>query len=1634
MNTIESMTGEAQREVSLIQQTLALLRKNILVQWRRLGYVILEWLQHLALVLLLFFFIDESQFMKPQAWNSYSPARVLGSLNHLENLNFSLNVSVFPSQVGYFPGSPTIREIMQLVNRSTILPGILVEEYENATDVTSPKWKYHLGTVVFSENEFNYSLRFPYKYHTDPNDYTAMRGSCGDHLTYCHSLQYLSEGFLSLQATIDSAIVEHFTNQSIWESMETMTVVKMKSVTLGDRSTLHMCYYTFLLSVCFVSLSYVMTLHITQERRKTRELMRMMGVKDLAFWLSWVVLYSLSAIIIAVLITLVATTYVFVKSSFGVIFLLFCLYGIATVCFNCMLSALLRKHHLTAISGFFITVFLSALGILPLLKVIPTSLEVFLSLFHPFSFAVGITSGMHMENDLQGSFFSDITGDSFHILSSIIYLIIDSVLYILLTLYFDKIIPDKHGLRHEPLFFLRSSFWLKKKKTPITPGEKGRAEPDSEDYAEKVPADLLGKDVIRIFNVKKMYSGKDDKTEALRGLDLNVYEGQITALLGHNGAGKTTLLNILSGMGGATSGSATIYNYQLSDFNHRLEIQRKIGFCPQFDVNFDLLTVKENLEVFANIKGIPKRKIKSQVETVLSDLAMVDLQHLQAGKLSGGQRRKLTLAIALLGDPEVLLLDEPTSGLDPSSRHRVWSVLKERKAGHVTLFSTQFMDEADILADRKAVLSKGRLKCVGSSLFLKRKWGIGYHLRMQVTPSCDTEAITSLITQHVSNAKLSTQNVEDVTFTLPFEDIDTFPALFSDLEGHVGREIVSYGVSITTLDDVFLKLEGKDEIEKGDYGVFAQEPNEEQNRDHFSSEPEDSTLLMSDSGTPTISGMALWRQQVLAVARIRYLKLIHNMQSFRSMLLLLALFILPMVTVIILTKVSYSYQAWEMTPHLYFRRAGEREHKFYTKLLVNNNTGVPIDNFLYGVTAQDFAVDVVDGPYDMDNTTEYNGAIEVTRDDKGYGFRIIGNPRAHNILPVLVNIISNALLRLYNSPERIRVWNDPVHQEEMYFTPVFHYAMILLLLFASGLAPHFAMSSMEDVKIKVRSQMRLFGLFPSAYWCGQVLVDVALYWLVLFLINTTIYVIYPKLNPLWELWLLIMETLGYGMAVVLNVYVIASLLGKKKIQNDRWSFLFILSSLIPLVIEAFTPYIDGGTRTFYFIVLFLLPPTNLIGYYVQLTMHHYMKTEQSERDLYIHPIFPYLQIVTFGGLLWFLEWKFGTRSLKRDPMFRFTKREHPFTQNPEQLDDADEEVLAERERVNTLKTTHQEEESPAILVDALRKEFEERSGVSKCFGRKKKRTAIRNTSFCVKKGEVLGLLGPNGAGKTTSVLILAGEMKPTAGQVVLGNAGDSSTLGYCPQHNSLWPNLTVKEHLEISAAIKGMNKEDTDRAIKRVAEALELRDHLQKPTRRLSAGVSRKVCFAISMLGNPTIVLLDEPSTGLDPKGQQRLWRAIRAAFKNNERGAILTTHYMEEAEAVCDRVAIMVSGTLRCIGSIQHLKSKYGKGYLLEIKLKDTQQIDVIHQEVLRLFPQATKKDRFSSLLVYNIPMDNVQSLSQAFLQLEKAKKTYNIEEYSFSQATLQQVFLELAKEQEKEDFHLESSFGWRQLSSEDI
>lgn len=200
------------------------------------------------------------------------------------------------------------------------------------------------------------------------------------------------------------------------------------------------------------------------------------------------------------------------------------------------------------------------------------------------------------------------------------------------------------------------------------------------------------------------------------------------------------------------------------------------------------------------------------------------------------------------------------------------------------------------------------------------------------------------------------------------------------------------------------------------------------------------------------------------------------------------------------------------------------------------------------------------------------------------------------------------------------------------------------------------------------------------------------------------------------------------------------------------------------------------------------------------------------------------------------------------------------------------------------------------------------------------KVAVRCLSIAIDSGEVLGLLGHNGAGKTTTMKIMTGETAPSRGQVKI--AGHNicidkdrafQTMGYCPQHDALWKNITVREHLEVYASIRGISRKDLPRVINTYLHGLHIAEHANKQTQHCSGGTRRKLSYAMAMVGAPKVVLLDEPSTGMDPKSKRFLWDTILGSFQGT-RGAILTTHSMEEADALCSRVGIMVKGELRLV------------------------------------------------------------------------------------------------------------------------
>ncbi|CAB1115344.1 ABC [Ectocarpus sp. CCAP 1310/34] len=299
---------------------------------------------------------------------------------------------------------------------------------------------------------------------------------------------------------------------------------------------------------------------------------------------------------------------------------------------------------------------------------------------------------------------------------------------------------------------------------------------------------------------------------------------------------------------------------------------------------------------------------------------------------------------------------------------------------------------------------------------------------------------------------------------------------------------------------------------------------------------------------------------------------------------------------------------------------------------------------------------------------------------------------------------------------------------------------------------------------------------------------------------------------------------------------------------------------------------------------------------------------------------------------------------------------------PKQLgdeDNIDEDVRAEMDRVATGAA-----DNDVVKVAGLRKVYPVSNGA---------KVAVKSTSLGIPRGECFGLLGINGAGKSSTLAILSGELPPTTGSALLGgfDVGKNPEeihrlVGYCPQFDALFETLTGREHLALYAAIKGIPADKRSAAVNQKIEEMGLTRYAERPAGGYSGGNKRKLSVAMAMIGDPqvgnknretseakddgsstvvaelrelprlSIVFLDEPSTGMDPMARRFMWNVImRIVTENKECAMILTTHSMEECEALCQRIGIMVGGRLRCLGTSQHLKTRFGKGFQLEARVK---------------------------------------------------------------------------------------------------
>ncbi|XP_010550619.1 PREDICTED: ABC transporter A family member 8 isoform X2 [Tarenaya hassleriana] len=400
------------------------------------------------------------------------------------------------------------------------------------------------------------------------------------------------------------------------------------------------------------------------------------------------------------------------------------------------------------------------------------------------------------------------------------------------------------------------------------------------------------------------------------------------------------------------------------------------------------------------------------------------------------------------------------------------------------------------------------------------------------------------------------------------------------------------------------------------------------------------------------------------------------------------------------------------------------------------------------------------------------------------------------------------------------------------------------------------------------------------------------------------------------------------------------------------------------------------------------------------------------------------EVITIMLVEWLLVLVFAyyidqiTYSAKHPLFFlqNFQKKHHPSLRNPDPKRQASRDKLVEMEKPDVRQERERVEElllesteKYAVVCNNIRKVYREKDGNPPKF-------AVRGLSLALPQGECFGMLGPNGAGKTSFINMMTGIINPSSGTAFVQGLGILTdmdriytSIGVCPQHDLLWETLTGKEHLLFYGRLKNLKGLALTQAVEESLRSVNLYHGgvSEKQVGKYSGGMKRRLSVAISLIGNPKVVYMDEPSTGLDPASRKSLWDVVKLA--KNKGAIILTTHSMEEAEVLCDRIGVFVDGSLQCIGNPKELKGRYGGSYVFTMTASPEHEREVEKLVYEDLSGNAKKIYQISGTQKFELPKQEVK-MADVFQAVEKAKNRFPVFAWGISDTTLEDVFVKVA------------------------
>ncbi|XP_054742275.1 ATP-binding cassette sub-family A member 2 [Anastrepha obliqua] len=1177
----------------------------------------------------------------------------------------------------------------------------------------------------------------------------------------------------------------------------------------------------------------------------------------------------------------------------------------------------------------------------------------------------------------------NITESSFTVMAVYSILIGQCLIYALLYNYLSYIFPGPGSLKRSYLFPIMS-LWKRNK-------------PSTEYTTSKI-----GTDAIIIQNLKKVF--KKPRRVISDDLNMVIKNKQITVLLGHNGVGKTTTLNMIMGSEQQDSGKITVCGEgEVGSYRHL------IGYCPQHSVFMPYMTCAEHLNFFAQVRGMSEQEACKITDELLIRLNLQDKENEFGNCLSGGMKRRLSLGIAIAGNTKVVILDEPSSGLDIESRRELWDILLKLRKIKAVLITTHHMEEAEVLGDTIAILANGRVHCSGSPLELKRKIGRGYVLKLCISNHQNEQAILQIIQHDIPTAKILTIVPPAMHISLPYENKSEYSQVLHQLETRQEElGIDSISLSDASLEDVFLNCLYEIDVVDG-----------------MGMEEETPLYIPFETREPSVN----WKEQFRAIFYKKFI-FIKNQWAYTLLMVLL-----PMLSLVIALALMHSMSLVtnedKLTLNLTHIQRGiilidgsnaeivdmlKTEIKKYDGIQVEHladKRGDNVTDLLINLQTENLA-------YFLEN---YIGVIDLDSEDNGnLKFNIYFSGNIYHSSVILMNLVDDTIARwkmgqnagIETTYAPIRRYITDVSPTRLeYFAVIIPIGLFFSIFFYVALPFHEHASGFKQLQAIPR----------SVFWLSTFAFDATLHFFVcLFLCLLQALLMPNELYSLSEQLIIIASIFFYGCSYLPILYSLANAFRSISTISTYMLFMLIVSAIVPLITSGNVRAMEYHEGKIF--ILMLLPDFNF-NHQMRILNERFLLTRRNEltatsglptvlnvETFFFEAIVVSIIVMTlFVGVL---EDKYKCEQIKG--LFKCYQCRQITVNNSENLDVDEELATNEKIMVAEILSEKTEYRYP-LLVNNLYKFYE-------------RKVAVCGINFVVKKQECFGLLGVNGAGKTSTFQMIAANRTITGGTIKINGIDiiESESkyrycFGYCPQTDCLNEFMTAYQTLFYMAKLRGIS--DSSKANDEVLywlQQLDLRKYKNVEVRQYSGGTKRKLNAALAMIGSPSLVLLDEPTTGVDPESRRFLWKCIKD-YQHRGKTVVLTSHSMDECEQLCNRLAIMTGGKFKCSGFVPDLKKRFGSGFTIKIKLKSEEEhvVNDVTEELSKIFTDCQLRENHAGIVTYFIKNINDLKWSDIFINTEafSSEWAHFVEDYSVNETTLEDIFLKFEKNKGRTSEH---------------